>query len=1278
MSMTNFRYTTRAGLATVVAFAALAVQAQELGIPQASGVSGGSQAAKTAASTGPVWIMPALGPGAPNSLSVLRSDDGVAFVSHASETFTPPSGSLRDPSIARHADGWFYLVYTNGAKDASFGLARSKNLRRWEFVRDVRLAGVAGAARSPEWLVERNGSLKVVLTLDQGAHVVTPDADFARWSAPAPLRGLDAGQRDTFIVADGAGYVAVTHNARSGRLELARAASLAGPWTLTALGDWSAGGGAPALARQSDGRWRLYAEGVAGGRGWYADSLDGLRSWQPRQALAGTAAMASSFSVALDARQDFAAATAPAGRPKKVEWDAQSLKIDGKRIVVWSGEMHPFRLPNPSLWRDVIQKMKALGFNGIAYYFDWGYHSPSPGVYDFSGIRNVERAIEMAEEEGMYIIARTGPYVNSELSGGGYPGWMFRSRAEARTDDPVYLAAVDEWMTQVNAIIARHQITDGGGNVIAYQIENELMKVEPKHVRQMAHLANKARADGISVPFFHNAAGRLPDWTPPNSTAPWANPGPTDLYAFDGYPGGSCDVHASAKGPNKAPDWGIYGPGGPKTGALSSPGTPGFGAEIGGGWFDYWGSNGTYECTAERQGPGYQRVFYGTNLINRLTIHNIYMLFGGTSWGWLPGPVVYTSYDYGAAISEDRGLRRKAYALKQQGMFVQAAEAVLAGMDKGPPLIPSSNQVKVYHNLNRSLGTHVLFAVHSPSDGLGDDRFTVDLTTRDGAYTLPLRLKGQDGKMLLASYAMERQHLVYSTSELQTHFANGERDIALLHGRDGVAGETLLRYASAPRVEVLAGQVSSSWDATRGDLKLTYVHTGLARVRITGGGRAPLLLLLADEDNSLRFWTQDTPQGKLLQLSSALVRSSTLANGVLAMRGDTQEASDLQIWGPAFDTASFNGAALALTPQPDGSVRTDAVKGPVKVALPDLAKLAWTRRMDNLETQPGFDDSGWIKVDKRASAAQTWTMPERGQPTLAMSDYGFHHGDVWYRGRIDIQDGKTNQLELFYGAGGAGMLQVWIDGRFVGQHELDVGRSFPETTDSVKFALGRLAPGKHVIAVMVRNNSHNWNLMADDFHREARGLIAASLTSKGGRRFAVPIEWRIQGNQGGEAIADSVRGPVNNGGLQGERAGWHLPIVAPDGWTAAKTGAAPPAPGTYWLRTRFKLDLPQEHDVQLGLAFGDTTQPRSSRENRVLIFVNGWNMGQFIAHIGPQRTFVIPPGILNPNGDNTIALAVTTDGQAANALEPVKLVLLRAARGGVPLEMMEGAGAPPR
>eukprot|EP01042_Synura_sphagnicola_P014888 gene14888-18840_t len=242
---------------------------------------------------------------------------------------------------------------------------------------------------------------------------------------------------------------------------------------------------------------------------------------------------------------------------------------------------------------------------------------------------------------------------------GGFPGYLARQKAVARTDDPEYIKSVDEWQTQIDAIIKRHQITDGGGTIITYQIENELSNTDETHQRYMQHLADKVKADGITVPLFHNSASRLPNWTPPTSTAPWAMSGPTDLYGFDGYPGGGCTNTHDVGKPNKVPDWGMYAEipatatapdakNPVKIGAKASPNTPGFAAEIGGGWFDFWGSIGSYECTAKRIGPNYDRAFYGSSLINGLSIHSVYMAFGGTSWGWEPASVVYTSYDYGA------------------------------------------------------------------------------------------------------------------------------------------------------------------------------------------------------------------------------------------------------------------------------------------------------------------------------------------------------------------------------------------------------------------------------------------------------------------------------------------------------------------------------------------------------------------------------------------------------------------------------------------------------
>src|SRR5713101_4374623 len=282
------------------------------------------------------------------------------------------------------------------------------------------------------------------------------------------------------------------------------------------------------------------------------------------------------------------------GGPHQVTFDPYSLMIDGRRLFVWSGEFHPFRLPSPSLWLDILQKMKASGYNAVCMYFNWNYHSPASGVYDFTGVRDMDLVMRMAADTGIYVLARPGPYINGEVNAGGFPGWLTATAAVARTDDPVYLAAADQWLTAIDGILARHQVTDGSGTMLLYQIENEYASNvgRPTGVNYLAHLYAKARADGITVPIYHNDKGRNGFWTPGSFPAGDSN----YLYAFDGYP--------SAKG--APPDWGYFGPGGAKGGASASPTTPGFEAEFGGGFFDPWGG-------APWQGQGYafERSFDG-------------------------------------------------------------------------------------------------------------------------------------------------------------------------------------------------------------------------------------------------------------------------------------------------------------------------------------------------------------------------------------------------------------------------------------------------------------------------------------------------------------------------------------------------------------------------------------------------------------------------------------------------------------------------------------------
>ncbi|MBO3747364.1 beta-galactosidase [Streptosporangiaceae bacterium NEAU-GS5] len=922
-----------------------------------------------------------------------------------------------------------------------------------------------------------------------------------------------------------------------------------------------------------------------------------------------------------------AAPTAPAAAATHtITWDKYSLMIDGGRTFIWSGEFHPFRLPSPGLWRDVLQKMKANGYNAVSIYFDWGYHSPKSGVYDFTGVRNMDQVLTMAAEAGLYVIARPGPYINAEVDSGGYPGWLTTQAGKARTAAADYLAATDQWQTQIDAIIARHQLTNGTGTVILYQIENELAATGSTQLTYLTHLRDKARADGITVPIFHNDKGRNGFWVPPG--------GPVDLYAFDGYPGGTCTTSNTPGSPSAAPDWGIWG----TAGASASPNTPGFVAEFGGGWFDYWGGPGSYPCMAQREGPGYERVFYETNIANRLTIQNFYMTFGGTSWGWLPAPVVYSSYDYGAAIDEARRPRPKLATMKQIGLFLQSVPSI-AKVDKGATITPSSTAVKVYHDVNPDTQAHFYVATHNPSNATTTNTFTFPISTPDGSFTPSLTLAGQDAKLLVANLGFGGQHLVYSTSDIMSLTRRDATDLAVLYGRSNETGDTVLSYPSQPTVTVLAGTVTSSYSGGR--LRLTYTHSGLAQVRITGGGRDPLTLLIANQATADSMWQF----GSVVVRGPQLVRTAAITGSTLALTGDTAAAASLEIWAPAAVTAvTWNGAPVTLRTTSAGSLAAvTQLAGPSTVSLPALS--TWRFSAESPEAAVSFDDSAWAAATK--TTTNSTTKPPAGRPVLTADDYGFHHGDVWYRGRFT---GSASSVGLTYGGGGAGMVQAWLDGTFIGQSTLATGTTTPATTGTATFPVSA-GSGAHVLSVMVRNDSHNEDGGVNDAHKEGRGLISTTLAT---------ATWKIQGNAGGENITDTARGALNNGGLFGERNGWHLPAFADSGWATRTLPDTNPTPGTAWYRTQFTLNVPAGHDASLGLTLTGTA--------RALIFVNGWNMGQYIGNVGPQHTFAVPNGVLNPNGTNTIALAVT--GSGTQTLSGVTLTNLGTVRGGVPVPLV--------
>lgn len=1064
------------------------------------------------------------------------------------------------------------------------------------------------------------------------------------------------------------------------------------------------------------------------------------------------------------------------GRSHKVTWDEKSLKLDGERLAVWSGEFHYWRLPSPDQWRDVLQKLKASGFNAVSLYFFWGYHSSRPGSYDFSGVRDIDRLLTMAEEEGLYVIARPGPYINAEASMGGLPPYMTTHGGEERTADPQNLAADLEWLKAVNAIIGKHQITDGGGSVIAYQVENEQIDNAPKHVEYIEKLQAAVEEQGIKVPLFHN------DWGDGHGYNVPGGPGGSklDLYSFDTYPLGF-----DCKGTR---------------GRLSdfesrirsySPKTPVFIAEGQGGAFTSWGRDFQTDACAKFADEAFARQFAVNNLANGVTMFNSYMEYGGTNWGWTGDPGSgFTSYDYGAAISENRRITPKLAVHKEFGYLQKAVTPIASAQAVADPQVSASGgPVKAQQRLSTENadrnsvsgnGTRLITLRHPDSndtsaskvtfpldlerapqppkpasyrwndsdtgalkftgswerasgkawtsgdykddetfsatagDSLevtfdgptvrwigtdsanhgtadvyidGEKKATVDSYASSPAFQRvlfeakdlgdgPHKLKivvtgkkgteastgtfvsvdaidtaaseqpappasdsayprvpqepgtaitvaGRDAKTLVADYAFGDHRLVYSTSQVLTHLKSG-RDMLVLNGTKSEAGETVLRYAKKPKVTTVDGApVDTTWDAARGDLRLNYTHGGPRTVRVTGGG-ADLTLLITDRDGVANTWQLDAGGSDVLVVGPELARTARATGSTLHLTGDTRRAGPLRVFPPhGVDTVTWNSRRLDVKRDAAGALVAD-LPGPQKPKLPALDK--WRGADSDPEHTADFDDSRWTKADRTHADNPKHGPGAASGVVLDTDEYGFHEGDTWYRGHY-TPTAAGSTVKITAKTGTAGHALVWLNGRYLGaQDDGTATHAVPE---------GLVEPGEPAaLAVLVRNMGQYEDWSSDGRSKTGRGLADVDIAGSG------KIKWRIQGARGGAKPADKARGLYNNGGLYGERQGWHLP-GAPDSQWAAADSLKSTRPGVRWYRTTAGLDLAKGADTPLALRINDDAG--KGDRYRVQIFVNGWNTGQYVHNIGPQKEFVIPSGFLKARGENTVALAVTAE-----------------------------------
>ncbi|KAG2179370.1 hypothetical protein INT44_006216, partial [Umbelopsis vinacea] len=897
----------------------------------------------------------------------------------------------------------------------------------------------------------------------------------------------------------------------------------------------------------------------------------------------------------------------------KVTWDKYSLLINGERKFIFSGEFHYFRLPSPDLWRDIFQKMKALGFNTVSLYFSWAYHSSMQDDYDFEGIRDIEQCLRMAQEVGLYVIARPGPYINAEVDNGGFPGWLVNMKSKARQNNEEYEANWKEYFSAINPYIEKQQI-DQGGPIILYQIENEYTyNVDANY---MQALEEKVRADGIVVPTIFNDAATLRNFA--------NGKGSVNIYGFDSYPVGF-DCSNPDSWPLKTPKiFRLFH-------QVTNPSEPLAIYEFQGGAFDPWSTI----CSG---GPGYgscrqlvnerfAKVFYKNNYAHGATIHNLYMAYGGTTWGDMAEPTVYTSYDYGASISEPRMMTAKAYEVKLQATFISTVKP-FTSTDHCTSL--STNLAILVDSLqDPNTKTQFYIAQHLIASSLSVSNFNIFISTEDGRYSIPakkgtyLTLDGRDAKIITAYYDFGSQHLVYSTSEIFTHIVQDSRDVLLVYAYEGHAGEIALKYPSgSANLTCSSSDVSS--DYNNNVLQVNYHHPdGTNPICVSSPGK-DLLILVAGYESATKWWAPEiAPDERVLISGPYLVRNASVKGSTLSFYGDIDQDTSLEIVASeSIKAITWNDQALQLRSTSYGTW-TSFIPGPsADITLPDLSKLGWKFSNASPETQLSFDDSKWM--DANHTITNSPYKPTT-YPVLYGDEYGYHYGSLWFRGTFDATDSVTNiMITASTGTGGAWI--AWLNGEYLGG----------ETTATGTFAIDKAllnADGKNVLALLAWTTGHEEDGAADDTYKQPRGFTDVSLIGL----KPDGIQWKVQGcNLNGEDIVDKVRGPYNEGGLYGERMGWHLPGYPDSQWNSVSVPDDRNRTGLSWYRTTFNLDIPENYDVPIGVRFEDNI----SKRYRAVLFVNGWKLGKYANDLGPQRLFYIPEGILNHNGLNTLSIGV--------------------------------------
>ncbi|KAB8300901.1 hypothetical protein EYC80_002827 [Monilinia laxa] len=904
-------------------------------------------------------------------------------------------------------------------------------------------------------------------------------------------------------------------------------------------------------------------------------------------------------------------------------------------------------MPVPELWLDIFQKFRANGFNTISIYFFWSYHEASKGSFDFetSG-KNVQRVLDYAKEAGIWVIARAGPYINAETNAGGFALWgSDGSMGTLRTSNDTYHQSWLPWIAEIGAIIAKNQITNGGP-IILNQVENELQETTHSSTNTLVLYMEQVKAAfrdaGIIIPLTHNEKGqRSISW----STDYQNVGGAINVYGLDSYPGGlSCTN----------PDTGFsvvrnyY-----QWFSNYSYTQPNYFPEFESGTFSPWGGSFYDSCQSELD-PAFADVYYKNNIGQRTTLLSLYMAWGGTNWGHSAAPVVYTSYDYAAPLRETRQIRDKLSQTKLIGLFTRVSTDLLKTNMIGNGTGYSVSSTDIWSWVLRNPDTQAGFTTvqQAVSSSRSSVIFDVYLNTSLGAVTASnVILNGRQSKILVTDYEFGNHKLLFSSSDVLT-YGIFDVDVLVLYLQEGQTGQFAFKTTAKLTYDVYGDSVfaaNSTSNYTSTSQTFTYTQgAGQTVVRFSDGA----LVYLLDQPSAWKFWAPPTtsnplvrPDEQIFVLGPYLVRNASLSSGVAEIFGDNDKNTTIEVFSGSSltDTIVWNGVSLLTTKTKYGSyVALLPGTEDRTISLPSLGN--WESANSLPEKEVSYDDSKWTICNKTSTSSPIAPLT---LPVLFSSDYGYYTGPKIYRGYFDGLNHTS--INITCSGGLAFGWTAWLNGVLIGGNP---GNATATTTYAVLSLANYNSVIKlkdNIVTIVVDYHGHDETSTAKGVENP-RGILGAFLLPRPSNSTGFKL-WKIQGNAGGSANIDPVRGPMNEGGFYGERLGWHLPS-SPSLSSSSTPLIGLNTSGITFYTTTFDLLLDPDLDVPLGIKF---SAPAGTIA-RVMFWVNGYQYGKYVPHIGPQTVFPIPPGIINNRGKNKLALslwAMTDEGAKLDGIELV-------------------------